>query len=62
MTRRLNYAEAAAYIGVKVPTLRSMVCRKQVPHIRLSGKLVRFDVDELDAWLRAHSVPANGER
>ena len=62
MSQRLNYAEAAAYLGLKVETLRSMVCRKQVPHIRLSGKLVRFDRETLDAWLREHSVPANESR
>lgn len=58
-SKRITYADAAAYLGIKVGTLRSMVARKQVPHIRLGGKLVRFDVAELDAWIKQHSVPVN---
>ncbi len=58
----LTYSEAAAFLNVKVQTLRSMVCRRQVPHIRLSGKMVRFDADELERWLRARSVAVNEEQ
>ena len=56
MSKRINYADAAAYIGVKVQTLRAMVCQKRVPHIRLGGKLVVFDVEMLDEWLRSRVV------
>ena len=61
VSQRLTYQAAADLIGVNVSTLRSMVCRKQVPHYRLGKKLVRFDRDELERWLAAHSVAANGE-
>lgn len=61
MSRRINYAAAADYLGIPVGTLRSMVSRKQVPHIRLGTQLVRFDMDELEQWLRGHSVAANEE-
>jgi excisionase family DNA binding protein len=57
VNKRITYAEAAAFLGVKVPTLRSMVCRKPVPHIRLGGKLVVFDVETLEQWLRSRAVP-----
>jgi excisionase family DNA binding protein len=59
VSKRINYTDAAELIGVGVGTLRSMVHRKQVPHIRLGAKLVRFDRDELERWLNEHSVPAN---
>lgn len=62
MSKRINYAEAAAYLGVKVPTLRSMVHRKQVPHIRLSGKLVVFDLETLDQWLSSRAVASNDDQ
>lgn len=54
--QRVNYAEAARYIGIKVTTLRSMVHRKQVPHIRLGPQLVVFDIDELAKWLQGCTV------
>ena len=59
--KHLTYSQAAEFLNVKVPTLRSMVCRRQVPHIRLSGKMVRFDRDELERWMREHSVPSNDQ-
>jgi excisionase family DNA binding protein len=55
---RLTYTEAAAYIGLKIGTLRSMVCREEVPHIRLGPRLVVFDSESLDRWLAERSVPA----
>jgi excisionase family DNA binding protein len=54
--RRVNYVDAAAFLGIKVTTLRSMVHRKQVPHIRLGPQLVVFDLDVLSEWLRGCSV------
>ena len=58
--RRVRYKEAAERIGVPAGTLRSMVHRKQVPHIRLSDRRVLFDVAELDAWLLSRTVAASG--
>ena len=56
---RLSYADAAAHLGIKVGTLRSMVCHRQVPHIRLGPRLVVFDRDALDRWLAKRAVPAH---
>lgn len=58
---RMGYDEAARYLGIKIATLRSLVCRKQVPHIRLTPRLVVFDRDQLDAHIAEHSV-AGGVR
>jgi excisionase family DNA binding protein len=57
-SRRVNYQEAAEYLGLKLSTLRSMVCRRRVPHIRLGPQLVVFDLAQLDAWLAECAVPA----
>ena len=57
-TRLLNYTEAAAYLSMPIGTLRALVCRRRVPHIRLTGRLVKFDPAELDAWINAHRVPS----
>lgn len=53
----MTYAEASVYLAIKVGTLRGLVCRKQIPHVRLGGRLVRFERDKLDAWVAAHAVP-----
>ena len=52
----ITYTEAAELIGVQQGTLYSMVSRRQIPHIRLSARLVRFDQDELAAWIDARRV------
>ncbi len=56
MTPPLNYREAARLLGIRVGTLRSMVCRRQVPHIRISPRIVVFDVIVLETWIAARRV------
>lgn len=62
----LTYGEAAAFLRMKLPTLYSKVSRREIPHVRLSGRDVRFDVAELSAWLDARRVrvaaPETAER
>lgn len=42
--------------NIKKPTAYSLVCRKGIPHIRLSGRMVRFDTDVVDRWFADHAV------
>jgi excisionase family DNA binding protein len=35
--------------------VRELVYRKELPYFKV-GRLVRFDADELDAWLQANRV------
>jgi excisionase family DNA binding protein len=53
---RLSYNEAAAHLGLKIGTLRSLVCHQAVPHIRLGPRLVVFDSEALDQWLAERAV------
>lgn len=56
MTPRLSYRDAARLLGIPVGTLRSMVCRRQVPHIRISARVVVFDVVALEEWIASRRV------
>jgi excisionase family DNA binding protein len=49
----LSYTQAAAKLAVPVGTLRAMVSRKRVPHIRLGPRVVKFDEAELDRWIES---------
>ena len=49
--KKLGYSEAAQLIGIAVGTLYSWVHKRQVPHIRLGSRLVRFSENELVRWL-----------
>ena len=61
MTPRLTYREAARLLGIPVGTLRSMVCRRQVPHIRISPRVVVFDVACLEDWIAQRRVDVANE-
>lgn len=56
----IDYAAAERLTGIRRGTLASMVSRKQVPHIRLSTRLVRFSPSELRDWIAERRVPAVG--
>ncbi len=52
----LTYPQAAELLGLTPSTLYSMVCRRQVPHIRLSKRLVRFERGALLRWCAGNAV------
>jgi excisionase family DNA binding protein len=58
--KHIGYREAAELLSIPVGTLRSMVCRRQIPHVRISARLVVFDVAALNAWLERCTVPVGG--
>jgi excisionase family DNA binding protein len=54
--RRVRYKAAAEYTGIPEGTLRSMVCTKTIPHIRIGPRMVLLDLDQLDQWLAERTV------
>jgi len=36
-----------------------MVCRREIPHVRLSARVVRFELAALDALIESHRVATN---
>lgn len=56
----LNYRDAAALLRLKVGTLYSLVHSKQIPHLRLGRRIVRFQLADLREWLAAHRVESCG--
>ena len=55
--RTLTTGEAAALIGVSVPTLRLWADSGRVPCHRTAGGHRRFEVEELRDWLRSTGAP-----
>ena len=51
-----RYADAAKFLGISRGTLRGLVARRQIPHHRVSRRIVLFDPDVLRRWLKAHAV------
>lgn len=55
-TRYVGYREAAEMFGIRLATLYSLVHERRIPHRRLGKRLVRFSVDDLEAWFDEHRV------
>jgi excisionase family DNA binding protein len=53
--RLLDIKEASAYIGLSVHTLYTMVSQRRIPFVRV-GRLVKFDVDLLEKWIKQNTV------
>ena len=49
--RRGGYDLAQVVTGLKRGTLYALVSRRQIPHRRVTTRLVVFDRDELEAWM-----------
>lgn len=49
----MDYPALSGWLGIKIPTLRSMVSRRTIPSLRLGPRLVRFDRAEIERWIEA---------
>jgi excisionase family DNA binding protein len=54
LTRWYNTAEAAAYLGLHIETVRRLCRQRQIAHRRLRG--YQFTKEMLDAFLRSRTV------
>jgi excisionase family DNA binding protein len=57
-----GYSLAEEETGLSRGTLYSMVCRKQIPHTRLGGRLVRFSRTALREWMKSKAITAEIEQ
>jgi excisionase family DNA binding protein len=62
-SKLLTISDISAYLSIKQKTLYAKVESGEIPHYRI-GRLVRFRLDEIDAWLegcRKVNSPATGQ-
>jgi excisionase family DNA binding protein len=55
MQRLVSVKEAAAYTGLSPHTIYTMVSQRRIPFVKV-GRLVKFDVDLLEKWIKQHTV------
>jgi excisionase family DNA binding protein len=55
MSRLMSVPEAAAYTGVSPDTIYTWVSQRRIPFTKM-GKLVKFDVELLDKWIKEKTV------
>jgi excisionase family DNA binding protein len=61
LPRLLDVGQAAKYIGLSRHTLYTMVSQRRIPYVKV-GRLTKFDLKALDAWIKRHSVMPMPER
>jgi excisionase family DNA binding protein len=49
--------DVAEYLGVSVRHVRRLVFERRIPYVKW-GHLLRFDIDDINAWLADLRVPA----
>ncbi len=50
----------SSYLGVCINTIYSWVSQGTIPYIKL-GRLLRFDLDKIDAWITERERNVNSE-
>lgn len=53
----LDKRGAAAYLGTSERHVQRLWAERRIPAVKV-GRLVRFRVKDLDAWIAAHTVEA----
>ncbi|MDD5679935.1 MAG: helix-turn-helix domain-containing protein [Candidatus Omnitrophica bacterium] len=51
----------AEYLGVKPSTIYAWVNQKRLPYIKV-GRLLKFDIRDIDAWIQEHKVEEYGKQ
>lgn len=54
MNRLLNHQEVAGLLGVRPSTIYQWTHIGYIPHVKL-GKMVRFDENAIEEWVRKRS-------
>ena len=52
----LNKRQVAEYLGLKVYTIDAWVSQRRIPYIKVGGRCVRFNLEEIEAWLKEQTV------
>ena len=60
LPRLLTIGEVAEYLGVTERHVRRLVAERRIPFVKW-GHLLRFDPDEIAAWIDAARRPVGGD-
>lgn len=53
----ITITDVAEYLGVSVRHVRRLVFERRIPYVKW-GHLLRFDIDDINAWLADLRFPA----
>jgi excisionase family DNA binding protein len=56
--RLLNIKELSVYISYSETEIRRMIAKRQIPFFQKPNGGYRFDLREIDRWIKEYSIPA----
>lgn len=56
--RIVDRAGVAAYLATTERNIRHLVETRRIPFVRMGERTIRFDLDQIDAWLDEHTTEA----
>ncbi|MDR0926714.1 MAG: helix-turn-helix domain-containing protein [Ignavibacteria bacterium] len=51
--RQMTVPEVATYLGVSKYQIYQLTSKNVIPHEKPCGKIIYFDIDDIDAWLKS---------
>jgi len=60
MTKLLSPQELSDVLSISIETVYAWTSQKRIPYIKM-GRLVRFNMDEVNKWLERQRVAAREE-
>lgn len=57
----LTSDEAAKYMGISKSYLYKLTMKREIPHYKPMGKVVYFDREELEEWLKRNKISTEEE-
>ena len=60
MTKLLSPQELSDVLSISIETVYAWTSQKRIPYIKM-GRLVRFNMDEVNKWLERQRVEAREE-
>ena len=51
----IGIKELAEYLGIRINTIYMWTYQKKLPYFKI-GKLVKFDLGEIDTWLKGKKI------
>lgn len=60
LTRFWDKQNIAEYLGVSIYTIDAWVSQKRIPFLRMAGRKVMFDKEEIEKWIDQQKVEPEG--
>ena len=57
----LSFDEASKYLNLSKSYLYKLTSAQQIPHFKPHGKMIYFEKDALDAWIRQNPIKTQAQ-